>query len=206
MFRKILVLVWLGALLGSAPAWAFRAAVVGVGVQSTPDDNINTYTAETGLGGGATLEFQPAPMWTFEIGALYSERKYKTTNALTSTTVTTSGRGLHVPLTLNYWLGKIFFLGAGGYYSRGIGDIRLETTTAGVTTNSSTSFEAAGSTRHDYGVVGSMGFEIPMGATAALLVNGRITQSILDNDKGPDTLKFRDIQGLVGFRFGMLMK
>jgi hypothetical protein len=125
-------------------------------------------TGKLAFGGGAGIEFRLGQRVGFEIDGIYSQFK----DSAGATT-----KAVQIPGLFRFWLGRMFSLGAGGYY-----EVSLDT-----------DGEA------DYGAVGEAGFNIPMGQTVALIAEGRYYYGLKDIAG----VKYSDIQAVVGLRFGM---
>jgi hypothetical protein len=111
---------------------------------------------------------------------------------------------LQLPLQLRFRLFRFLRIGAGGYLAEALGTIRDSV-------GGSTSYPAAGFRKLDYGLVGSVG-AVPFGGS--LFIEGRYVYGLSDEidhgvaDAQDPTLaaeraRWREIQVLVGFRFGV---
>lgn len=191
-----IALVLVGVLFLGAPAAqaGTRFSVFGDGTFSkVKTTGVADPSTLMGFGGGAQVEFGFGPVAGLEIGGVYLSRKMGTSAASTTFTY------IQIPVQVRYWIGKYFGLGVGGYYAIPIGDIKnSDGTTA--------TYAASGFKKSDFGLIGSVGFNIPLSASAALFAEGRYALGLADQlaTSVPGiTVKWNDIQALVGFRFGM---
>jgi hypothetical protein len=151
-----------------------------------------------GLGGGAQVEFGLGPMAGLEIGAVYLGRKTG------DSTANLTFNYVQIPVQLRYWVGKYLTLGAGGYYALPVGDIKAGGSS--LPGGGSIPYATAGFKKNDYGLLGSVGFNAPVGPTAAVFAEGRYALGLDDQNAtaiAGTTTKWQDIQILVGLRFGM---
>jgi hypothetical protein len=166
-----------------------------VAVTGIPSVSSNT---KLGFGGGAQVEFGLGPMAGLEVGAVYLGRKTDI-SPLNPAFGELTYHYLQVPVQVRIWLNHFITVGVGGYYAMALGDI---TDANGNTATYST----AGLKKSDLGLIGSLGFNVPLAPTTSLMAEGRYAMGLQDiNDPavaGAST-KWTDIQMLVGLRFGM---
>ena len=211
MLRMTFVFVLLSTLL-AAPAFAIAVKLEGIGSQSTPrgDASNGSFAAETGIGGGAELSIPFGTNMSFDFGALYLQRKYKTTltsGIFNGTSQIATQTALEIPVLMRLWLGRVFSIGVGGYYMKYMGDIALSTTFANATsaTASTSTYAAASQSTSDYGATVAVGLDIPMGLVTGLVIDGRYNYGLKNQVTTGSSIKFSDMQGFVGLRFGMNM-
>ncbi|MGE3260646.1 MAG: outer membrane beta-barrel protein [Bacteriovoracia bacterium] len=193
----------LAALISSTPAWAMRFALVGAANMSEPKVAGTEYTAKNGFGYGALLEFGIVPFFTMEMGALKLARNYEY-GAVVPTISSTEAKMkmIEFPVVFKAYLGHALSLGIGGYYAKYQGDISYEKTDAfGVKSITSQSLRAANHSESDYGLVTSLGLYFPLAPLTRIMVDGRYTLGIKDNNIGAGTTTYNDLQLLAGIRF-----
>jgi hypothetical protein len=206
LFRKVVFIaaVAVAAIsFGSIAQAGIRLSAVGAG--STTRPMVKSVTGTTfnlwkyGYGGGLLGEIGIGPRFGFELGAFYSLRKFGMT--VSGTDFDMSAYYAEVPVLVRYWLGRYIGLGAGGYVASGVGDMRVATGgVSAISTFGDNSFK-----RVDYGLVGSLQIDIPMGSSAGLIFDGRYQYglaNVLDGAAAGSSIKYTDIVGLVGIRFG----
>jgi hypothetical protein len=192
------------AALGSVSAFATTVpSVFGVAdfadlkySSSTGATVTSTNKSKMGLGGGAGIEFHGGGKMGVEVDAIYLGRKLDTALATGATF-----HYLQFPVIARYWLSKGFSVGVGGYYAMAMGDIKDST-------GATATYAATFTKKSDYGAVGVIGFNLPIGSRAALLLEGRYNLGLANTNDNPGTSatisqKWTDMQGLVGLRFGM---
>ena len=198
-------------LLNSGNAHAIGIAVVGAGTLSKPalsSNYIDTFSGKVGLGGGALVDFGILPMLSFQVGGLYVTRTY--TDTVGAVVITDQLHYLEVPAQFRLMLGRVFSVGLGGYWAVGMGNI---TQTNGSVTNSNVTYGNFGLKNHDLGLIGSLNAAIPLGAMVQLYAEGQYLYG-LQNEltdaaitaSPTSSYKNRDIQFLLGLRFGMMGK
>ena len=212
MLRMTFLCALLSALL-TTPAFAVSVKLEAIGNQtSVRSDAANeTFAAQTGLGGGAELSLPFGSNLSFDIGGLYFQRKYQTTvTAGTSNGEVQVGTqtALEIPILFRWWLGRVFSIGVGGYYMKYMGDVGLSTTFAGAASpvKSTLTYADASQSTSDYGATVAVGLDIPLGLTMGLVIDGRYNYGLGNQiTGGSSSVKFTDMQALVGLRFGMNM-
>ena len=170
--------------------WTALPAHAGVRFSLFGDLDSSTYSTggvqtsgEAGLGGGLGLEIPLNSFSGLEIDGVYLNRK----NQIQASYV-------QIPVLYRLWLGSIVTLGAGAYYSQGIGSVTANGTTE--------SFSDAGYTQNDAGLMGVAGFNIPI-SFFYLMIEGRYDFGIYDVSAIQGvTATFNDFQVLVGIRMG----
>ena len=151
-----------------------------------------------GYGGGLLIEFPFLSHFGFEIGGLYLQRVES--DSTLSPTLTTTATVLEVPVLLRIHLGQHFSFGAGGYYAYGLGNINYSDHTSGT-------YQDLKMNAYDYGVVGSLGFALPLASTVSLIVDGRVTYGLSNSSTAAGiSSAYLDFQGLAGLRFGAVTK
>ncbi|MGZ3695692.1 MAG: outer membrane beta-barrel protein [Bdellovibrionota bacterium] len=193
----------LALLFTASPAHAMRFSLVGAANMSEPKVAGTEYTAANGFGYGGLLEFGIMPFFTMELGALSLPRKYEYGTVVPVAGHTTVRlKMLEVPLVFKAYLGHALSLGVGGYYAKYKGDITYETTDAfGQTSITSKTLAEANHSASDYGLVTSVGLYFPLAPLTRIIVDGRYTLGIKDNNIGAGTTTYNDLQVLAGIRF-----
>jgi hypothetical protein len=206
-----LIGLWAVATLLALPSAnaGLRFSVFGAGtfssIKNTAAVATTTSSAKLGIGGGAQLELMLGQVVGLELGGLYLQRKFSTTDSLLAITAESTFTYVQIPLQVRFWLGRFVTLGVGGYYAMGLGDIKSTALGIPITTT----YAAAGTKTSDYGLLGSLGFNIPLGTSVAILAEGRYAYGMQDLNVTKDpagTAKWRDMQALIGLRFGMMGK
>jgi hypothetical protein len=200
--KAILSLLFSLAFLAPQAAHAMRFSLVGAANMSEPKTAGTTNKASNAFGYGALLEFVPLPFFGFEIGALSLPRKYEydvTSPAVYTTKV--SLKMIEVPLVLKAYLGHAMSVGIGGYWAKYKDSVTYENIyPGGSETMSTKTLSDAGNTATDFGLVTSLGLYFPLAPLTRIIVDGRYTLGVKDNDPGAGTKTYNDIQLLAGIR------
>jgi hypothetical protein len=164
-----------------------------------------TNSAKLNFGGGAQFEIMFGQVVGLEFGGIYLGRKFSQTDSTVPITLESTYTYVQIPLQLRFWLGRFVTLGVGGYYAIPVGDIKF----SALGIEGTSTYAGAGLKTSDYGLLGSLGFNIPLGPAVGLMVEGRYAMGLQDlnvtaNPAG--TVKWSDIQFLAGLRFGMMSK
>jgi hypothetical protein len=197
------LLVSLCLLVSGSAFAAFDVSVVGIGDIATPSaDPSFEIGNKFGLGFGANLEVDIAPMWSLEAGLFHVNRKYAAENialgGLLSPTV--SSRYLMIPLLLRWGLLETFTIGAGGYYASALGDLSLSQGSISV----DIPYSNLSLSKSDFGLVGSARLKLPLAPTLSILADGRYLLGLSDvNEISSQSFKWRDMQFLLGLAFGI---
>lgn len=208
-FRKIRVVLFLGITfspiveLSSAQAAIF-ASVFGLGTLSSQIDGTAQATLSNtpivNWGGGGQLELRLGNYFGLEGGLVYLPRKMSMTDSSVPVSADRVYTYIQAPLQARFWL-KNFTVGVGIYAALGFG---LVTDTAQSIVLSST-YAELNTKGYDYGLIGSLGYNLPLGSWLSLMVEGRYSYGLCDINTPPSaagTTKWRDIQAFVGFRIG----
>lgn len=204
MYKKTLFSILLTWIVLAPAAHALGIKLEGAANFSTAVDNMAggyDHPAKLGIGGGAEASFGFGGNWSFDAGLLYLQRKYGTDIPGSSVSFTTTQTGIEVPVLVRYWPVHVFSVGLGGYYMKYLGNLNYEVTLNGVTGNTTSTYAAANQTTSDYGLVASIGIDIPIGLMTGLVVDARYEHGLKNNFPSGD-VKFRDFTGIVGVRFG----
>lgn len=195
--QKFTILAMALAFVSSAPAHAV-AKIAAVGnfnfskLATTTGGVDSTSDSKLGIGAGALLELSTGLMTAFEVGLLYHPRKAEAAG------ITTTSNYLLVPAQFRLWFSPFIVIGAGGYFAKGIGDTSRSGSVGGIT------IDATGSTpEDDFGLIGSAGFDLPLAPLTSIVLEARYLLGLKDFDDSSDSAKLRDLQGLVGIRFGI---
>ncbi len=208
MLRMTFLFAFIGLAL-SAPAYAIGLKLEVLGNSTTVNGRSDSqaYTSQLGLGGGLEFSFPFGGNLSFDFGGLYVPRKYQTdvtSGATKGASIVSTQTALQVPVLLRWWLGRMFSIGVGGYYDKYVGDIKQSTTLAPglkATTSALTYLDASQSTS-DYGATAAIGFDFPLGVSSGLVIDGRYNLGLGNQVTTSSTVKFSDVQVLVGLRFG----
>ncbi len=156
-----------------------------------------TLTGKPAFGGGAAAVFGSGSVG-FELGAFYMGRSYDIDIGLG--VQNQKYNFVHVPALVRFNLGRVVSLGVGGFFNSLTGN--LTETQSGVTTTEPVGNDFKTS---QYGAVASLGFDIPMGGSTGLVIDGRyaltLSETLVDTTTG-NSWKPTDIQAFVGLRFG----
>jgi hypothetical protein len=209
---RCLVLVSLTALVAVSSSQAAMLSLVAAGVSPSQSySNLGmitgtpTVTGSFGIGGGLLFDIPLAMGVGFEFGGLYLPRKIEV-NGQTLTPkaddVTSTYHEIQVPVLLKFRLLPMVHIGVGGYWATAMGSIDAEDATTSANSNSSETYSAAGLKSSDYGLLGSFGFSLPLGAGGThFMVDGRYAYGLENISTGTDTVKNRDVEVLVGLSF-----
>lgn len=149
-----------------------------------------------GVGAGAILSL--APRIGFEIDGIYRKNSFgfEFSGAESTTTMT----ALIVPAMLRVNL-PVISLGAGGYYSMGLGDLSQTVTFNGNTTTSSSTYEASSLEKSDYGLAASVRMSVlPLGV-GSVFIDGRYLMGMKDRAVGAGEMKTRSFEAMLGLSF-----
>jgi len=195
----ILILLALGA-----PAEAARISLVGLANSSTPSSPGVQYSGETSYGAGVLLEGRMAPMFGFEIGAMYAPRKFSYSTAVpNATTVTSTNKVYEFPALLRFHLGRKFSLGFGGYYEVGKGNISQQTTSDAGSSTQNLTYASQHQTDSDYGLLGSAQMAFRLTPLTHLIFDARYLMGLKNNSTvAGSSRKYNDFELLAGLQFG----
>ncbi len=189
--------------ISSAQAAIF-ASVFGLGTLSSQIDGTAQATLSNtpivNWGGGGQLELRLGNYFGLEGGLVYLPRKMSMTDSSVPVSADRVYTYIQAPFQARLWL-KNFTLGVGVYYALGFGQV---TDTAQSIVLSST-YAELNTKGYDYGLIGSLGYNLPLGSWLSLMVEGRYSYGLCDINTPPNaagTTKWRDIQAFVGFRIG----
>lgn len=202
-FAVSLFILPLLVLLATSPAHAARLSFVGIVNSSEPNEPGTTYTGVPAYGAGVLLEFRMLPMIGIEFGALSTARKFDYKGTVPNNFSTTvEGKMYEFPVLLRAHLGSLLSLGFGGYYARAIGDAGFSSTINGIKISTSQSYASLRQSTSDYGVVTSAALYLRLIPLVRFVIDGRYTIGVKDNDLGPGTRKYNDMQLLAGLQIG----
>ena len=178
-----------------------KLSFVGAAIASQPAETTQQYSATNSVGVGALLEFGILPMIGLELGALSMKRKY--TQTIGSTETMTNKELYQFPVLLRLNLGSMLSFGFGGYYARYQGKIFEQSTSGAAITSGEYAYSDKFATEHDYGLATSLALYFPMAPMMKLLLDGRYTMGLRDNDtRDTFQLKYNDYQLLAGLQIG----
>ncbi len=198
--KKIGVVIVGVALMSLASPSAFakaRFAIVGAVNNFKPTNSgyAGTWGAKLGYGGGALVEFGMSPRMSFEVGALYLQRKTLFTFTDTTTDTVTMTQ-IEAPVQLRFWLNHMISLSAGGYYAMALGKAKS-------TLTGTSSYADQGLKTSDYGVLGGISFNFMLSGSTTLVIDGRYVLGLANySTVTGGKFKNTEMQGLVGLKFG----
>jgi hypothetical protein len=174
----LLVVCCLVAFSGSS-AWA-SLDVFGVGTYSMGSGS-PTPTSGFGIpGGGANLGIRLGSKVDFDLGALYATRLYTQGSSYTTTYLEASSG-------FRFMFSRGFYISVGGYYNYLLSNPQSLTGT-------------------DYGVNLGLGFRIPIGQSAAILIWPKYSLALGKMTAGANSVTPSEIKALVGFSFFLKSK
>jgi len=202
---KIATLALAGGLF-AAPAFA----QVGLGVKGGVNFSKATFkqgdeTAEgidygMGFMGGLGLSMDAGPIGVL-VDVLWAQRGFDT--SIGDVDVKSRYSTVYVPVQAKFSLIPMFYLSAGGYYSMAFGDVKTKATSDGNSISTTTSLEDAGFKSSDYGLVGGLGVEFPLGGMS-FTAEARYNYGLANLAKDPPddySVKGQAIDVLVGLKF-----
>lgn len=196
--RKVLTVIGMSfvVLVNRSALAGVGFSVVGAGSYSLPSSS-STVSSKIGFGGGALLDFSLGPKVGIELGGLYMLRKF----GLTVSTVnfTAVAPAVQIPVVLRLHLLPALSIGAGGYAAMGMGNV---TFTSGATEIVDT-YANNGLKTLDYGLLGSIGLNIKLASAFSFILDSRFLFGLAEQSDSTGSVKYRELQGLAGFRFGM---
>lgn len=172
-------------------------------------------TPGIGFTGGMFFWLPFARVFRFETGASLLNRSYDVTldgtqlSQAFNQSYTEHFKMLHVPFLVRLGPPRWFSLGFGGYFARGLGDVKTTNnrTTIGnvpsTTPDTNNSYETEFYKRNDWGLEASLAIEIPMTKSFGILTDARYLYSLTDigSTSAGAKIEFRDLLLLVGARF-----
>lgn len=177
------------------------SAVGALNVSSVSASNsaaTTVYSAGTGFGFGALASMPIMPAFSIELGALYVPRKFSSTSSLVTTDFTLTQ--LEIPLVFRFTPLPLISFGLGGYLGLGLGNVH----TAVGSVKLDNSYEIAGISKTDLGLLASAAFRLPLAPTFGLLVDARYLMGLKNSSTvAPTETKFRDFQLLAGVNFSL---
>jgi hypothetical protein len=106
---------------------------------------------------GTLLNFSLLPLFSLETGVIYSTHKTGTSLGFDET------KNLVIPIVGRLWLLPILSIGAGPYYSLGLGNYRtVSTPETAATTQANPEYSAVGYSKGDYGFLLSANLSFPI--------------------------------------------
>lgn len=153
-------------------------------------------SGKMGLGFGGLLDFEVGQTMVFETGALLINRKYQIGN------IHSSFSRIQLPAMIRITALPIIHFGAGAYMEFSMGDVGVENATTGIKASSSYEFLNYDST--DFGVVASVGADIPVAPLMSMTVDLRYNLGLKDYDNSVAvTRKFSGLQILGGLKLSL---
>lgn len=186
------------AFTGQAEALATFGLKYGLGVNSLEvTDTAGNLTAGTGFGLGNQFGLSAdfgAGFVGVGVDVIYATRGQFLVVA------NSTWKELLIPVQAKFALLPFLDIGVGGFYSMALSDITVETVLGSSTT---TTFDAAGLSGSDYGLVAGVGLGIPLGITT-LTLEARYLMGLanrLNNATGEAGAKSKAFDILVGITF-----
>lgn len=163
---------------------------------------------------GASAEFDLPSKFGLEVGAFYQVQQHRAEYTKSNYVdnepygtpvaieVESTTKWLSIPVLARYHVIKDYFnVGLGGYWARGIGDYKTSTTTDGVTTSLSQSYEKQMVHRSDYGLTISVVGSYPVGETFMITGDVRYQYGLRNLSTNPNNdseLSTRNCLALLG--------
>jgi len=148
-------------------------------------------------GGGLLFENTVVNGVRLEWGAIYMVRGF-VNNSVSSRFDFYS---MQFPLTVKYYVNRAFFIGLGGYYAHGMGNVYMNPTSGGDTQYST--YGDLGLSADDFGLLVSMGTKLNLVPRIALFMDVRYLYGLQNISNIPGVgIRLADYQALVGLRFG----
>jgi hypothetical protein len=197
--KQLFPLILAIGLFTASPAWALKISLLGGANLSKPEltgSYAPAYKEKEAFGAGALLEFGMLPAIGLEFGALYLPRKFEYTvtgGATPNSTIVSEFNMMQFPVLLRATLGGVLSIGVGGYYARYPDAPKVY---------NSINNELAHS-ESDYGVATSLALYMPFSPLSRFMIDGRYNIGVKDNMTGIGSLKYTDMQVLVGLQLGM---
>lgn len=174
------------ALLASPAAQAagVRVSLLGNMLYPWPIVGASATVQSTGnlnFGGGSEVDLMFGSMFGVSVGGHFMQRTLRTTGTMTH-------QQISIPAQLKLYLGRFFEVGVGGYYALGLNTI-------------------AGFDSNDYGLVGGVGFNIPVTPSFSIKLASRYNYALVDISTagGTNTVNPNNIQVFAGVSFGSSM-
>jgi hypothetical protein len=185
--------------LSAVPAFAGpRISVVGSGsmakITASGTQTISDHKSKLAYGGGALVEFRLGGRTGLELGALYYMRAVEFTAGTIAMTMTS----IHAPVSFNYWFNRVVSISLGGFFNNALGKLKFEP-------GGEQDYSALSQKKTDFGALGGLRFNIPLGASAGLRLEGRYLYGLSNLDDpavAGGSTKMADIQMFAGLTFG----
>jgi hypothetical protein len=151
-------------------------------------------------GGGLLIGFKMYPAFFTELGLLYLPRGFSQTFN-DGTTYNISFTTVQIPILIRYYPAPAFSIGAGAYFSHGLGAISGTSSVDPSVVNTQEYGASYGA--DDYGAVVSASLSINVFSSLGIVVDGRYLTSLVNVSKmGGITTYLNDFQILAGIRIG----
>jgi hypothetical protein len=154
---------------------------------------------------GAFAGLSMLPGFQVESGFMLTPRKYRATDSTSGVADTTSNQ-LIIPVLARFTALPLVSVGAGPYYAMGTGQVSTTVTPVGGSAGDPvlTDYDSTGGIKKSgFGLMASARLEIPFLPTISLLADARYLLDLSNRSvDSADTLKFKDLQLLVGASFG----
>ncbi len=196
--------------LGLASASAFAASngpriavggIAGITGARTDSGSIQntgiTTDRKIGWGGGLLVEAPLTDDLGIEIGGLYLNRKFEVGG--NNLNFTRSVPTIFVPLEARFWLGNIFSVAGGGFYSLRIGD---ENNSINSGNSTLVSFDTGGRERNEYGLTAAATVNLASVDKTGLFIEARYNRGLSNSSKNSAyEEKIDDLLLMAGLRF-----
>jgi hypothetical protein len=185
-------------------AHSYLAAIGAINVSSPQFDGNDNVTAKAAPAGGVLVGTRFTELFGMDVSFLYLQRASSSVGEIlpgTQATTTLTMKQFQIAPVARFWFNDYFSMGVGGYYAYGLGSIDAHIVSTAFPTGSqdaSVPYEGRAH-RSDGGLVGSVAFHYPVTDNSRFIVDGRYTQGLVNLDETGGSVKFRDIQALLGF-------
>ncbi|MBI2811906.1 MAG: hypothetical protein HYX67_13910 [Candidatus Melainabacteria bacterium] len=165
--------------------YAVGSAVFGGTATSTPTNHSPSF------GYGLLFEFTMSRKVKFETGGIYIGRGFVDSSGSGVVTFTT----LQFPLLIRVYVLPGIFVGAGAYFSYGLGSVSVGGT--------SVAYNQLSYGTNDYGPTACLGLKFGLSKLAGIIVQVRGLYGMANISQAPGvTTSLYDLQGFVGIKFG----
>lgn len=201
--KKVMLSVFAGALLMSAPSFAWDLGVVGGLNMSSPSiEQGNTSVSIDGksaMSYGVLISQSMPALVSFEVGALYVTRKFGVDVGGTSVSMTM--KGVQIPVMARFKVLPMVTLGAGGFYNLGLGKVTEESGS----TSQDRDYSDEKIKKSDYGLVGGIQLKVPVLPSLDVVGDARYLLGLanVNDESNGGSIKYHDFQVLGGVAFSL---
>ena len=187
-------------------AQAYQFGILGGMNMDSQSSSVGTTSSGTGYQGGIFLSQHFAPLLSLDVGLNYQTLQSKIALGISgqSVTLTYKSTRLQVPVILRCSFAPFLNFGLGGYYAMGIGNFEIDSSNQAIVANSTGSYDSQGVKKTDYGALGSLQLNFPIGTSTHFIIDGRYLLGLAELSSNPSqsSIKNREIDVLAGFGFG----